>query len=109
MDWGVSHHGTSIRVSAMSLSLTNLVCYYTIRLAEDHVGGGSLGELSSTIIKMQFEALMRGDPLFYLNDPDLESIAGLNGMWNAQHVNLGEVLRQNTFMKNSETKSPFFV
>ncbi|CAB9521944.1 Peroxidasin homolog [Seminavis robusta] len=78
-------------------------------LAEDHVGGGNLGQLASFIISKQFEHLMRGDPLFYLIDPDLAAIQNLNGILNLKTLNFAEVIRQNTFLSNINADNVFFV
>ena len=40
---------------------------YVGGLAEDHIEGGSLGELFSTIIAKQFESIRDGDRFWYEN------------------------------------------
>ena len=52
-------------------------------LAEDHLAGGSVGELNAAILADQFERLRDGDRFFFENDPDLAAwlapVAGFDG------------------------------
>jgi hypothetical protein len=60
-------------------------------LAEDHLPGGSVGELMSLIILDQFERTRDGDRFFYLNDPELAPYLAL-----IDSTTLGDVIEFNT-------------
>ena len=60
-------------------------------LAEDHLNGSVLGPTMHALIKDQFLRLRDGDPLFYLNDPELTDIAT-----NLTGTTLAEIILRNT-------------
>ena len=60
-------------------------------LAEDHLPNSALGETGYYIIQKQFESLRDGDPLFYLNDPDLKHIQD-----ELSNTKLSDIILRNT-------------
>lgn len=60
-------------------------------LAEDHLPGGSVGELMSLVILDQFARSRDGDRFFYLNDPELAPYLAL-----IDATTLGDVIAFNT-------------
>ena len=72
-------------------------------LAEDHLPNSALGETGSYIIKQQFESLRDGDPLFYLNDPDLKHIQD-----ELSNTKLSDIILRNTEI-NEIHDNVFFV
>ncbi len=76
-------------------------------LAEDHIKGGSVGELMAKGLQEQFTRLRDGDPLFYSKkDPDFV-FAKANGIINLQRLTLGSVLQWNTRIQNVEGRNVF--
>ncbi len=68
-------------------------------LAEDHVGGGSLGELTLAIIEDQFARLRDGDRFFYLNDDGLGDILAEFGRGT---IDIGDVTLRDVIRRNSD-------
>lgn len=64
-------------------------------LAEDHLPGSSLGELTSQIINNQFTRLRDGDRLFYTDDPGLQTHA-VQAVIDLEKVTLANIIRDNT-------------
>jgi hypothetical protein len=60
-------------------------------LAEDHLPGGSVGELMALVIVDQFERTRDGDRFFFLNDPDLAPYLS-----EIQALGLGDIIEFNT-------------
>ena len=65
-------------------------------LAEDHVPLGMVGELFATIIGNQFRRSMLGDPMFYLNDPDLQDDHLIEHVIDVSQIKLADILGFNT-------------
>ena len=65
-------------------------------LAEDHVPLGMVGELFATIIGNQFRRSMLGDPMFYLNDPDLQDDHLIENVIDVSQIKLANILGFNT-------------
>ena len=63
-------------------------------LAEDHLSGGSMGELGSTIIRDQFERLRDGDRLWY------ENVFTGNELRQLRNTSLADVIKRNTSITN---------
>jgi hypothetical protein len=61
-------------------------------LAEDPVNGGHVGELASTIIIEQFEALRDGDRYFY----EYEGVLSMDELVDVMSTSLADVIRRNT-------------
>jgi len=72
-------------------------------LAEEHLPNSALGETGSYIIKQQFESLRDGDPLFYLNDPDLKHIQD-----ELSNTKLSDIILRNTEI-NEIHENVFFI
>jgi hypothetical protein len=71
-------------------------------LAEDHVDGGSVGQLFTRIIADQFERLRDGDRLWYQNiysGPALDAL---------QHVTLAQIIARNTTDQDLQANVFFF-
>ncbi|MGB6043506.1 MAG: peroxidase family protein, partial [Pirellulales bacterium] len=64
-------------------------------LAEDHLPGSSLGELTSQIINNQFTRLRDGDRFFYTDDPGLQTHA-VEAVIDLDKVTLANIIRDNT-------------
>jgi hypothetical protein len=63
-------------------------------VSEQHVQGTEFGPLQLAIWKKQFETLRDGDRFFYLNDPELNTIAQTYGI-TYRHT-LAELIKLNT-------------
>ena len=68
-------------------------------LAEDHLPGSSLGELSTKVFQMQFERLRDGDPWFFLNDSDFAT-ANMKKVFDAETFTFAQLIRDNTDIPN---------
>lgn len=64
-------------------------------LAEDHLTGSSLGELSTKIFQIQFERLRDGDPMFFLEDADFTT-ADMKKVFDTETFSFSQLLRDNT-------------
>ena len=60
-------------------------------LAEDHLPNSTLGETMDALIRDQFTRLRDGDPYYYENDPELESVES-----QLASTSLTQVILQNT-------------
>jgi len=63
-------------------------------LAEDLIPGSHLGELFTTILKMQFEFLRDGDRFWY------ELVLGDDELLDIQNTRLSDIIRRNTLIGN---------
>ena len=59
-------------------------------LAEDHVPGGSLGELATVVISDQFERIRDGDRFYY------ENVFSGSALFDLQNTTLADVIERNT-------------
>jgi hypothetical protein len=78
-------------------------------LAEDHLRGASLGELNSTVLTEQFEAIRDGDRFWY------ENVLEGSELREIQHTSLSDIIERNTdltslqenvFFSGDSTKAP---
>lgn len=65
-------------------------------ISEDHLPGGSLGELFTTVIVDQFTRLRDGDRFWYSNDPSFSSA----DIFALESTSLGDIIRRNSEMTN---------
>ena len=65
-------------------------------LAEDHVRGGSVGELTLASIVEQFTRLRDGDRYFYTGDPELIDNPAIDAVIDLDSITLGEIIALNT-------------
>lgn len=72
-------------------------------LAEDHVPGGSVGELARLVILDQFVRARDGDRFFYLNDPDLTPYLD-----EIESITLRDIIQFNTGLTSLQ-ENVFFV
>ena len=73
-------------------------------LAEDHLPGASVGELTFTIIKEQFEAVRDGDRFWYAIDPGLTS----GEISRLEKTRLSDIILRNTVIADIQ-QNVFFV
>ncbi len=59
-------------------------------VSEDHVAGGSLGELIHTVLVDQFSRLRDGDRFYY------ENVFKGKALWEIQNTQLSDIIRRNT-------------
>ena len=71
-------------------------------LAEDHVNGGSLGELASTVLAEQFTALRDGDRFWYQNTFSGQKLREIDS------TRLSDVIERNTDLTSIQ-RNAFFV
>jgi Animal haem peroxidase len=75
-------------------------------LSENHVIGANVGELLGTVMKIQFENLMHGDPFFWLGDTDLQD-AGLKDVIDMSKITLAKIIDFNTVLERDPALSAF--
>ena len=80
----------------------NLIDAWVGGLAEDHVPGAMVGELFATIIGDQFTRSMLGDPMFFLNDPDLQDSILVDRVIDVSTITLMDILRANAIVESDE-------
>ncbi|MEM8783199.1 MAG: peroxidase family protein [Planctomycetota bacterium] len=68
---------------------------FVVMLAEDHLAGASVGELTAAIIAGQFERLRDGDRLFFTGDDDLLDPL-VTSVIDLDTLTLADVIRLNT-------------
>ncbi len=83
-------------------------------LAEDHVTGTSLGEITLVIIGSQFTRLREGDRFFYLDDPDLYDMNGdlnadIAAIIDLDSITLSDIIKLNTGITNLQSNVFFAV
>ncbi len=67
-------------------------------LAEDHIRGGSVGELIYTALMDQFTALRDGDRFFYMGDDELMDNQAIDAVVDLTRISLSEIIAQNTLI-----------
>ena len=65
-------------------------------LAEDHIRGGSVGELMYTAMMDQFTVLRDGDRFFYTGDEELMDNSAIEEIIDLKRISLSEIISQNT-------------
>ena len=65
-------------------------------LAEDHIRGGSVGELIYTALMDQFTALRDGDRYFYTGDDELMDNPAVEAVIDLTRISLSEIIAENT-------------
>lgn len=65
-------------------------------LVEDHIRGGSVGELAYSVISDQFLSLRDGDRYFYWGDDELMANWDVRSIINLRHVSLSDIISWNT-------------
>lgn len=65
-------------------------------LAEDHIRGGSVGELIYTAVMDQFTALRDGDRFFYMGDDELMDNSAVEAVVDLTRISLSDIIAMNT-------------
>ena len=65
-------------------------------LAEDHVRGGSVGELVRASMIQEFSKLRDGDHYFYMGDPELMDNSAIDAVIDLESVRLSDIIAWNT-------------
>jgi hypothetical protein len=76
-------------------------------IAEDHLPGSSLGDLTQIIMQNQFQRLRDGDRFFFTGDPDLQNEL-VTATINLNTITLGQIIQWNTGISHLQN-NVFFV
>ena len=75
-------------------------------LAEDHLAGASVGELTAAVIAQQFIRTRDGDRLFWINDPGLQTSL-VSSIIDLENFTLSDLIRANTGLENIQDNAFF--
>jgi hypothetical protein len=68
-------------------------------LAEDHIRGGSVGELIYAVLHDQFLSLRDGDSFFYTGDYELMHNPDVKAVVNLSHIKRSDIIELNTSIR----------